>query len=186
MGRRCTARGFVVGACLLTFLSTGCTPDEPPPAPPSSSAPSPTPTENAQEREQRLAYEAAEKSYREFRAEYYRILSMGGSTSSTPAMKATAAGPYLREATEVVQAYRGLKRRAKGSLRITNVRGNGYAPADLVLMACEDSSGVAYFDEKGKETGRGELRQVELTVREVGGRWKIWSGTGSEVTSCAG
>ena len=185
MARRWTGRGFVVGACLLTFLSAGCTPDAPPADPPSSSAPSPTPSENAQEREERLAYEAAEKSYREFRAEYYRVLSQGGSKSSTPAMKATAAGPYLREATEVVQAYRGLNRRAEGTLNITNVRGNGYAPADLVLTACEDSSGVAYFDKKGKTTGRGELRQVELTVREVSGRWKVWSGTGSEVTSCA-
>ena len=87
MGRRWTGRGLVVGACLLAFLGTGCTPDDPPPAPPSTTAPSPTPTENAQEREERLAYEAAEKSYREFRAEYYRVLGSGGAKSSTPAMK---------------------------------------------------------------------------------------------------
>jgi len=182
MTRRVAGRWFVVCACLLTFLGSACSPADPPAPPPTSSAP--TPTENAQEREERLAYEAAETSYREFRAEFYRVLGDGGSKSATASMKKTAAGPYLKEATEVVQAYRGLRNRTTGSLEISDVRGDGYAPADLILRACEDSSGVTYYNSKGKVTGRGELRVVELTIHDVDGSWKVWSGTGRKVGSC--
>ena len=185
MTHRLKGRRLVVGACLLTFLAAGCTPAEPPAPPPSSSV-APTPTENAQEREERLAYEAAEKSYREFRAEYYRVLRDGGAKSATSTMKATAAGPYLKEATEVVQAYRGLGRRTAGSLKVAEVTRGGYSPDDLVLGACEDTVNVEYFDSKGKITGRGEIRVVELTARPVNGTWKVWSGTGKKVSSCAG
>lgn len=183
MMRRLAGRGLVVGCCLLAFLGTACTPDDPPPPPPSTSAP--TPTENAQEREERLAYETAEKSYREFRAEFYRVLQAGGAKSATSKMKATAAGPYLKEATEVVQAYKGISNRTSGALTISDVRGNGYTPHDLILRACEDSSGIAYFDAKGKLTGHGEIRVVELTLRDVDGKWKVWTGTGKKVFSCA-
>jgi hypothetical protein len=186
MARRLTRQGFVVGACLLTFLGTACTPSDPATPTPSSTAPvaSPTPAENDQEREQRLAYEAAETSYREFRAEYYEVLGRGGSKSATSKMKATAGGPYLKEATEVVQAYRGLHNRSSGRLQISRVRGNGYTPTDLILSACEDSTKIAYLNSKGKVTGHGELRVVELTVRRVSGSWHIWSGSGKKVSAC--
>ncbi len=61
---------FSAGCALLA----GCTPaDGTIPAPPATSAPaSATPPETAQQREERLAYEAAEKAYRTFRAEYAR------------------------------------------------------------------------------------------------------------------
>ena len=66
---------LTVGSCgavlVLGLLVAGCTPDPGPtptvtPFPRSTSSspsPSPTPTENAQERQQRLDFEAAEKAY---------------------------------------------------------------------------------------------------------------------------
>jgi hypothetical protein len=187
MARRLTTQGFVVGACLLTFLGTACTPSDPATPTPSSTAPvaSPTPAENDQEREQRLAYEAAETSYREFRAEYYRVLQAGGAKTATPKMKATSAGPYLKEAVEVVQAYKGLRRRSTGSLRIVYLHGNGYSPSEVALTACEDSTGLKSFDSKGKLIGRGEFRRIDVSIRQVHGAWKVWSGTGEKVSSCA-
>ena len=184
MGRRWTGRRFVVGACLLTLLSAGCTPDEPPADPPSSSAPSPTPTENAQEREERLAYEAAEKSYREFRAEFYRVLRAGGSKSPTPVMKETAGGPYLKNFTEVAQAYRGQRSYSRGTERTGYVRPAGYESPSLVLDVCEDSRNVKDYSKSGKYQGRGEVRTARLEARKVNGGWKIWDGSGEKVTSC--
>lgn len=60
---------LAVAVSLLLLLASGCT------SPPSAPKPSPTPVvstsvENAQAREQRVAYEGVEKSYREFRGEY--------------------------------------------------------------------------------------------------------------------
>ena len=183
MGRRWTGRGLLVGACLLAFLSAGCTPDEPT-APPSSSAPTPTPTENAQEREERLAYEAAEKSYREFRAEFYRVLRAGGAKSATPVMKATAGGPYLKNFTDVAQAYRGQQSYSRGTERTGYVRRAGYESTALVLDVCEDSRNVKDYSKSGKYQGSGEVRLARLEVRKVGGDWKVWDGSGEKVISC--
>ena len=183
MGRRWTGRGLLVGACLLAFLSAGCTPDEPT-APPSSSAPTPTPTENAQEREERLAYEAAEKSYREFRAEFYRVLRAGGAKSATPVMKATASGPYLKYFTALAQAYKGEGAYSTGTELTGYVRPQGYSPNSLVLDVCEDSSKVRDFDRSDKQTGKGEIRTAQLEIRQLDGNWKVWDGTGKKVSSC--
>ena len=184
MRRRRTGRQLVVGACLLAFLSVGCTPDDPPPAVPSANVPSPTPTENAQEREERLAYEAAEKSYREFRAEFYRVLRAGGSRSATAKMRSTASGPYLKYFTELAQAYKGERARSTGTEVTRFVRPQGYSSDNLVLDVCEDSSKVRDFDRKGKQTGTGQIRTARLEVRKLNGTWKIWDGTGKKVSSC--
>lgn len=182
MGHRWMGRGLVVGSCLLAFLATACTPSDPPPAPPSTSAPSPT--ENAQEREERLAYEAAEKSYREFRAEFYQVLSKGGAKSATPKMKATAAGPYLKNFTEVAQAYRGQKSHSVGTETIGYVRRAGYESNSLLLDVCEDSREVKDYSNSGKYQTRGELRTARLEVRAINGVWKVWDGEGRKVSSC--
>ena len=184
MGRRRTGRGLLVGACLLTFLSAGCTPNDPPPAPPSTNVPSPTPTENAQEREERLAYEAAEKSYREFRAEFYRVLGAGGAKSATPVMRATAAGPYLKNFTEVAEAYREQKSYSRGAEVTGYIRRAGYESVSLVLDVCEDTRNVKDYSRSGKYQGRGEVRVARLEARKVSGAWKIWDGKGEKVTSC--
>lgn len=182
MGHRWMGRGLVVGSCLLAFLGTACTPSDPPPPPPSTSVP--TPTENAQEQEERLAYEAAETSYREFRAEFYRVLGAGGAKSATTKMKATAAGPYLKYFTELAQAYEGEHVRSSGTEYTRYVRPQGYSSDSLILDVCEDSTAVKDFNQKGKQTGVGELRTARLEVRKVSGTWKVWDGTGKKVTSC--
>lgn len=185
MARRVRGREFVAGACLLALLGAGCSPADPPAAPATTSAPTPTPTENAQEREQRLAYEAAEKSYREFRAEVERVYAKGGSAKPTAVMKATADGPYLKSYQQVAEAYRDLKHRSKGPLDIVFVRQDGYSPTELVLEACEDLRGIVTYDNQGKKLYAGDVRKVDLTARRVSGTWKIWSGKGEKVSGCA-
>lgn len=184
MGRRRTGRGLIVGACLLTFLGAGCTPDDPPPAPPSTNVPSPSPTENAQEREERLAYEAAEKSYREFRAEFGRILTAGGSERATSLMTTTATGSYLKENLEVVEAYQGLGYHQMGSERIAYVRQAGYSPEAVLLSTCEDAALVKTLDKRGKLVGRGDIRRLDLEIRKSGDLWKVSSGSGRQVKEC--
>jgi len=182
MGHRWMGRGLVVGSCLLAFLGAACTPSDPPPPPPSSSVP--TPSENAQEREERIAYEAAETSYREFRAEFYRVLRAGGAKSATAKMKATATGPYLKNFTEVAQAYRGQKSHSVGTETIGYVRPAGYDSKSLILDVCEDSRSVKDYSNSGKYQSSGEIRTARLEVRSVNGVWKVWDGDGKKVDSC--
>ena len=182
MMRGMTGRGLLVGSCLLALLGTACTPATPPPAPPTTAAP--TPTENAQEREQRLAYEAAETSYREFRAEFYRVLRAGGAKSATSKMEATAAGPYLKNFVDLIRAYREVGDHSVGTESIGYVRQAGYSANDVVLDVCEDSRQVRDYDNKGHYKGKGEVRAVEIQVRLIQGRWRVWDGDGKEVDSC--
>jgi len=188
MAHTLAGRGLVVGSCLLAFLGSACTPSDPPAPPPSSdvpaASPTPTPTENAQEREERLAYEAAEKSYREFRAEFYRVLSKGGAQSATPKMKATAAGPYLKNFTEVAQAYRGQHSHSVGTEKTGYVRPAGYDSKSLILDVCEDSRAVKDYSKSGKYQASGEIRTARLEVRNLNGTWKVWDGNGKKVTAC--
>ncbi|GAA3563599.1 hypothetical protein GCM10022197_18960 [Microlunatus spumicola] len=182
MTRKVAGRWFVVSACLATLLGSACTPADPPAPPATSSAP--TPTENAQEREERLAYAAAETSYREFRAEFYRVLGAGGSKSATTKMKATAAGPYLKYFTELAQAYRGEGVHSTGTERTGYVRPEGYSADSLLLDVCEDSTSVRDFDRQGKQTGKGEIRTARVEVRKIDGVWRVWDGTGKKASSC--
>ena len=183
MTRRLTGRRLIVVACLLTFVAAGCTPSgatTPPPPPPSTA----TPTETAQEREERLAYEAAEKSYREFRAEFNRVLIAGGAKKATSIMTATASGSYLKDNLEVAEAYHGLGYRQQGSEKIVFIRRNGYSSASVLLLTCEDSTGTETIGKGGKQIGRGDRRRLDLEVHNTGGRWMVWSGTGQQVKSC--
>lgn len=182
MKRRLTGRAFVVCACLLPFLGSACTAQVPPPPPPAT--PSATPTETAQEREERLAYAAAETSYRQFRAEFYKVLGAGGAKSATPPMKATAAGPYLKYFTSLVEAYKGEKSHSTGIERTGYVRPQGYSPTSVILDVCEDSSAVRDFNHAGKQVGKGEIRTARLEIRRLDGTWKIWDGSGKKVASC--
>ena len=169
-------------AAVLVLLGSGCTPDPGPQPTPSPVAP--TPTENAQEREQRLAYEAAEKSYRTYRAELQRVLRAGGATTPTELMRKTAGGQYLEETSAVAEAYKGLGHRDAGSERIVYVRRSGYSSSSLVLSVCEDSRQVTTLDQQGHKLYRGELRTAELTVEKKSTEWKVWAGTGKEVAVC--
>jgi len=182
IGMRRTAGATVL---LGVLALAGCTTPDPagpvsPPTPPVSQSP----TETAQERQERLDYAAAEKSYRTFRAEYDKVLRTGGAKQATKVMRATAGGPYLKEFSEIVEAYDGLGLRTRGREEIAHVRRIGYAAEEVNLQVCEDSRNVEDLDHRGKSKGRGELRTASLQVRKVGGQWKVWSGNGKKVESC--
>ncbi len=72
-----------VGALACALALVGCTPAAPAEPSPSPSPAVQTPAETTQERQQRLDYAAAEKSYRTFRAEYERVLRAGGAKEPT-------------------------------------------------------------------------------------------------------
>ena len=169
-------------AAVLMLLASACTPDPGPQ--PTPTVVSPTPTENAQEREQRLAYEAAEKSYREFQADYRRALREGGASSATSVMKATAGDGYLDVFTEVLRANKKLHVRQVGEGLIGYVRPAGYTPDSVLLDVCEDQRKVQEVRSDGKKPQSGEVRVARLEVRKVGGTWKVWTGTGKRVDSC--
>lgn len=183
MARVLAGRGLVVAACLLAGLGSACSPADPPPAPPPTVV-SATPSENAQEREQRLAYAAAEKSYREFRAEFNRLLATGGAKEASRLMKETAGNSYLKDNLEVIQAYRGLGYHQEGTDKIVYVQQAGYSPTSVVLATCEDSTGARTLSKSGKSVGRGDIRVLQIDVRRTSDGWKVWSGNGNRVKSC--
>jgi hypothetical protein len=184
MNARTLGRGLAA-LTLVALVAGGCTPD---PAPGPTPSPTPTvsatPTESDQEREQRLAYEAAEKSYRTFRAEYGRVMNAGGANTATKVMMATAGGPYLTEFVELAQAFHGLKAHSSGVEKIVYVRRVGYSSSSVALEVCEDSRSVKDYDKRGKVIGKGEIRTAQLEVRKLGSQWKLWSGEGDKVSSC--
>lgn len=173
--------GVVTLACLLAV--TGCTSDEPAGPAPSPTPVVQTPTETTLERQQRLDYAAAEKAYRTFRAEYNRVLRAGGAKKPTKLMKATAGGSYLAELTEVIVAYDGIGGHDSGKEKIVYVRPDGHSARAVILEVCED--GRPILSVAPRRRLKGELRVARLEVRKVGNSWKLWSGTGQKVSSCA-
>lgn len=176
------ALGVIAVACLLAV--TGCTGDAPaaPSPTPTPAAPTPTPTETSQERQQRLDYAAAEKSYRTFRAEYNRVLRAGGAKVPTKVMKETAAGSYLDELAGIVEAYDGVKGRDIGKERIVYIRASGYSETVLLLDVCEDGRSITTVSPTRRIPG--EIRTARLDMHKISGEWKIWSGSGRKVSSC--
>ncbi|MCW2811817.1 MAG: hypothetical protein JWP61_2275 [Friedmanniella sp.] len=172
----------LVTVTLVGLVAGGCTPSaEPTPTP---SPTSPSPTESDLERQQRVDYEAAEKAYRTFRAEYRRVQHRGGAGRATEMMLATAGGPYLAEFTRAVQAYAGLENHEEGSEVTVYVKRGGYTPEALTLDVCEDDRSVQVLDKAGHSFGPGEIRQIAIEVRKVGAAWKLWAGKGRKVKSC--
>lgn len=179
------AIGAVALLCVLAVAA--CTPGPPEPAPPMTPTPTPTvsrsPSETPQERQERLDYAAAEKSYRTFRAEYNRVLRAGGAREPTKVIKTTAGGDYLATFTKVMRGYQELQSRDVGREKVMYVRGGGYQQRSLVLKVCEDSREVRTLRRSGKD-GRGEVRTATIEVRNTGNAWKLWSGSGRLVDSC--
>lgn len=169
---------------LLCALVGGCTPEPISPPPPPSPTVSPTPSENAIDRQRRLDFEAAEKSYRTFRAEYGRVMRAGGASKPTPVMTATATGEYLDAFVELTEAYKGLNLRETGKEKIVYVRPNAHSSTSLLFDVCEDSRGVKTIDDDGRVTGEGEIRTAKLEVNKTSGRWKVSSGVGVKVATC--
>ena len=175
-------RGLAAMTIIIT-LSVACTSDPEVPPTPSPSIPA-TPAETEQERQERVAYAAAEKSYREFRAEYRRVLRAGGSSKATIVLKETAAGPYLAQFVKVVQSYEKTGAKLQGQERVVYVRPAGYSPTSLVLDTCEDGRGHTTRYKNGKVAGKGEVRTARIEVRKIEGRWKMWDVEGEKVASC--
>jgi hypothetical protein len=173
-----------VPALLCVLALVGCTPDPGGPTPFPTPTATQTPSESAQERQERLDYAAAEKAYRTFRAEFNRLLRIGGRKHPTRTMTETAGGSYLKETAEVIQAYKGLGNHQAGAEKTAYVRRSGYSAQELELAVCEDTRSVRTLDLSGRIVGRGEIRAVKLTVRKTGSRWKLWSGSGRKVSSC--
>ena len=176
------ALGVAAAACLLAV--TGCTADGPAAPSPSPSPAAQTPTETSQERQQRLDYAAAEKSYRTFRAEYNRVLRAGGAKAPTKVMMATAGGDYLGEFRQIVEAFDGLGDHQRGDEVIKYVRPSGYSTSELLLDVCEDGRAAKIISKKGRVIGSGEIRTAAIRVKRVGQDWKLWTGSGRAVKSC--
>ena len=172
----------LVAVTCVALLATACTPDPEPAASPGPVVS--TPAETAQEREQRLAYEAAEKSYRAFRSTLNSSLNRGGAKEATMEMKATAAGPYLNDFTQLIKAYEAAGTYSVGREKIGFVRRGGYDSTSLILNVCEDSRAVRDYDQRKRLLGRGEVRSATIEVRQVDGEWKMWDGTGEKIVRC--
>lgn len=167
-------------AVLGLTLWTGCTPTEPgptssPSAPVTTAAPSSTPTESEAERDMRLDFEAAEKSYRTFFEEFHRILRAGGAKNATAKFKSVAGGPTAKRGKEIIQGYRKNRSREVGRFKVLSVEPNLYKTESVTLTTCEDARKVYNVDSKGKRvTGEGELRRLEVSVMHVKNDWKVW------------
>ena len=168
----------VVGGLLLAACSPQPTP--PPPAP----APVTTPVETQLERQQRLDFEAAEKSYRAFHSEYTRLSQSGGTRQPTAVMKLEAGGPYLQFMADYLAQTQAAGTRAKGVVNITYVRPGVYSPTALDLQICEDGSNVTNVNRQGEVISRGVAVRLRLDVHRVGNKWKVWDGDDEEVTTC--
>lgn len=179
--------GAISAACALLAACTPADGTAPrtPPATASTASASETPPETAQEREERLAYEAAEKAYRTFRAEYDRISNTeGASAKPTKAMIDNAAGPYLKSMSGFLEYKKSHGQTGDRAIRIAYVKAGGYSPSEVVLLVCEDGSKVKVFDRRGRQVGRGQVSDMYLYVRPISGRWKVWNGDQKVVKKC--
>jgi hypothetical protein len=162
--------GAAVACCAL---AAACTPE---PSPTSTSSQTPTATtlsESHIERQMRLDYEAAEKAYRAAIAEHDRQAQLG--IASSAELKDTVTGVYLDFTVRSLRRSRDAGWRADGKTEIVGVVGVGWQARSLRLIACEDSSGVQFFDERGKDvTPRIRRTYVQdLTATKIGSNWKV-------------
>jgi len=178
---------LTVGSCgavlVLGLLAAGCTPDPGPtptvtPVPSVSTptpSPSPTPTENAQERQQRLDFEAAEKAYIAADAEVNRLGRVGGASKPTKILLATTVGDYLDLQMEDLKTLKENGWRTDRPVKTSVSADGGWSPEELALTACEDASKVKLLDRAGKEVAKDRNRRFvqKLTVVRSDGAWKI-------------
>lgn len=176
------------GTMAVGLLLSSCTPSSPPstsPTPvvvPTSSKP--TPTEEPREREERLAFEGAEKAYRTFINEYLRVTAKTRKPELTAKMRQNAGGPYLSAYKGFLKAQRELEVKSSGPSVIT-VERVGYATDRVLLTACEDGSKIKIVDRDGKTFKRGSAGTIELTVRLIDSHWVVWDGDNEKtVKSC--
>lgn len=181
-------------ACGLTMLATllagGCTkaPEpapSPSPSPTAVTSPSPTPTENAQERQQRLDFEAARKAYLRSSAEIDRLMMAGGAAKPTAILKQTTGGFHLKAMMNALRTVKKNGWRTDRSVLPTVVADDGWSPNELSFTACEDLTKVRFLNNKGKEVlgDRDRLYVHTLTATKNHGIWKITDGESRAVKS---
>jgi hypothetical protein len=175
----------MVGACgtalVMGLLAAGCTPDPGPdpgtsPTPSvSSAAPSPIPTENAQERQQRLDFEAAEKAYLTAAKETDRLAVRGGAAKATPTLTENTVGNYLDFQMEGLRTLKDEDWRADRAGIVAVTARGGWSEKELNFTACEDSSQVKLLNNQDKEVQKDRPRRFvqDLTATRADGRWKI-------------
>jgi hypothetical protein len=184
-----TARAFTyLGAVVACALFPACTPSAGAPSPtPAVSTPAgqSTPPETDQQRKERLDFEAAEKAYRSFAAEYDRLYEIkGGSSRPTRKLTDNAAGPYLKVMLGFLEDSKQKGRYTEGDVRIAYIGRGAYSPGELILKTCEDGSEVRVLDRKGKQVATGGTSKLTLFVRPIAGRWKVWDGDQEVVKTC--
>jgi hypothetical protein len=185
-----TAQAFrYLGALVACALLPACSPSAgvTPTPTPAVSTPTgqSTPPETEQQRKERLDFEAAEKAYRTFRAEYDRISdTRGGSAKPTKLMTDNAAGPYLKVMSAFLRSKKAKGQYEDRRVRIAYVVRGAYSPDELVLLTCEDGTDVRVLDLKGRKVGHGQAAKMTFYVRPVERRWKIWDGAQEEVKKC--
>jgi hypothetical protein len=178
--------GAFSASCVLLAACTPANGTIPTPPPATSSPASATPPETAQEREERLAYKAAEKAYRTFAAEYARLQQQsGGNGEPTETMRDNAAGPYLKAMTGFLRSKAEKGTHSDSAVRIAYVVPGGYSVNELILLVCQDGSKVKVLDSSNKRVGTGTVSKLTIYLRPVAGRWKIWSAHQEAVKSCA-
>ncbi|HYI58790.1 MAG TPA: hypothetical protein VEX66_11520, partial [Microlunatus sp.] len=158
----------------------GPTPSGSPTAAPSvspSAKPSPTPTENAQEREQREAFEAAEKAYRTGFAEVGQLSTRGGVSDPTRTMRQTMTGEYLTFQMSQLELFKKQGLRATAVGQIGWLRASGYSAESLHLETCEDFRKVHLVNDAGATESPGEdpgtrVYRQSITMKKSAGRWK--------------
>ena len=178
---------LTVGSCgavlVLGLLVAGCTPDPGPtptvtPVPSVTSptpSPSPTPTENAQERQQRLDFEAAEKAYLTARQETERLAMSGGVRKATKVMKENLGGTYLRVQVDDLRTLMDNGWRTDRPTSVSVSTSGGWSATELALTAGEDASKVRLLNEDNTEVAKHRPRRFvqSLTATKVNGRWKV-------------
>ncbi len=179
--RRLAAAGLLLPAVLPLALLAACTPEAPPTPTPTPTSASPTETE--QERSQREAYRAAEATLRSFRSRVADYLNDGGAKATPPDLEMLAGGPILKSASMTLRQAYEIGGRTVGRARIVSVVPLGYSPAELSLRTCEDGHDVRVMQGK-KELGRGEIAEVEYSIRKSGNGWKVWDSENEVVKSC--
>ena len=178
--------GAAVACCALV---AACTSEPTSVTTPSLTPPAKTPTESQIERQMRLDYEAAEEAYRTNMAEQDRLYKSGGTLRSTPALKTTATGSYLRISLQSLRDVHKAGWRATAGTRIVGVVRNGGWKSDRVgLTSCEDNEIVHFVNRSGKDvTPKGLALYVQaLTVVRKGERWKVSTALTTKVQTFEG
>ena len=171
--------GAAIAGCALV---AACTPEAgptttrtPAPQPTASARPSATQTETEIERQRRLDFEAAERAYRNNVAEQQRLANLGVA-KSTPILRRTSEGEYLKFVLQGLQDVENSGWRTSGSLKIVGVARGGWQAKRLHLISCEDGSAVRFLDKSGKDVTPPDLKRTfiqDLTAVREGSAWKL-------------